>query len=55
VAGVTILSGPIGAGKTAVSKELIPLWSGPLAIIEAINSGRSWSSEPRATGAKTSE
>jgi hypothetical protein len=34
VAGVTILSGPIGAGKTAVSKELIPLWSGPLATIE---------------------
>jgi hypothetical protein len=33
VAGVTILSGPIGAGKTAVSKELIPLWSGPLAPI----------------------
>lgn len=34
VAGVTILSGPIGAGKTAVSKELIALWSGPLAAIE---------------------
>ena len=33
MAGVTILSGPIGAGKTAVSKELIPLWSGPLAPI----------------------
>jgi chloramphenicol 3-O-phosphotransferase len=31
---VTILSGPIGAGKTAVSKELIALWSGPLASIE---------------------
>jgi chloramphenicol 3-O-phosphotransferase len=31
---VTILSGPIGAGKTAVSKELIALWSGPLAYIE---------------------
>jgi chloramphenicol 3-O-phosphotransferase len=34
LAGVTILSGPIGAGKTAVSKELIALWSGPLAYIE---------------------
>jgi hypothetical protein len=34
VAGVTILSGPIGAGKTAVSKELIALWSAPLATIE---------------------
>jgi chloramphenicol 3-O-phosphotransferase len=34
VAGVTILSGPIGAGKTAVSKELISLWSGPLGYIE---------------------
>jgi hypothetical protein len=34
VAGVTILSGPIGAGKTAVSKELGALWSGPLAYIE---------------------
>jgi chloramphenicol 3-O-phosphotransferase len=34
LAGVTILSGPIGAGKTAVSKELITLWSGPLATIE---------------------
>jgi hypothetical protein len=34
VAGVTILSGPIGAGKTAVSKELIGLLSGPLATIE---------------------
>jgi hypothetical protein len=34
VAGVTILAGPIGAGKTAVSKELIALWSAPLAYIE---------------------
>jgi chloramphenicol 3-O-phosphotransferase len=34
VAGVTILSGPIGAGKTAVSKELIALWPAPLAYIE---------------------
>jgi chloramphenicol 3-O-phosphotransferase len=34
VAGVTILSGPIGAGKTAVSKELIALSAGPLACIE---------------------
>jgi chloramphenicol 3-O-phosphotransferase len=34
VARVTILSGPIGAGKTAVSKELIALWTGPLAYIE---------------------
>jgi chloramphenicol 3-O-phosphotransferase len=34
VAGVTILSGPIGAGKTAVSKELIALSPGPLAYIE---------------------
>jgi hypothetical protein len=34
VARVTTLSGPIGAGKTAVSKELIALWSGPLACIE---------------------
>jgi chloramphenicol 3-O-phosphotransferase len=34
VAGVTILSGPIGAGKTAVSKDLIGLLSGPLATIE---------------------
>jgi chloramphenicol 3-O-phosphotransferase len=34
VAGVTILSGPIGAGKTAVSKDLIGLLSGPLACIE---------------------
>jgi chloramphenicol 3-O-phosphotransferase len=34
VAGVTVLSGPIGAGKTAVSKELAALWSGPLAYIE---------------------
>jgi hypothetical protein len=31
---VTILSGPIGAGKTAVSKDLIGLLSGPLAYIE---------------------
>ena len=54
MAGVTILSGPIGAGKTAVSKELIALWSAPLAYIEGDQSGRSWSSEPRATGAKTS-
>jgi chloramphenicol 3-O-phosphotransferase len=34
MAGVTILSGPIGAGKTAVSKELIALWPAPLAYIE---------------------
>jgi adenylate kinase family enzyme len=34
VAGVTILSGPIGAGKTTVSKELIALWSAPLAYVE---------------------
>jgi chloramphenicol 3-O-phosphotransferase len=34
---VTILSGPIGAGKTAVSKELIALWPGPLAYIEGDN------------------
>ncbi len=34
MAGVTILSGPIGAGKTAVSKELIALSSAPLAYIE---------------------
>jgi chloramphenicol 3-O-phosphotransferase len=34
VAAVTILSGPIGAGKTAVSKELIGLSPGPLAYIE---------------------
>jgi chloramphenicol 3-O-phosphotransferase len=34
VAGVRILSGPIGAGKTAVSKELISLWSAPLSYIE---------------------
>ncbi len=34
MAGVTILSGPIGAGKTAVSKELIDLWPAPLAYIE---------------------
>ncbi len=34
MAQVTILSGPIGAGKTAVSKELIALSTGPLAYIE---------------------
>jgi chloramphenicol 3-O-phosphotransferase len=34
VAGVTVLSGPIGAGKTAVSKVLIALSPGPLAYIE---------------------
>ena len=34
MAQVTILSGPIGAGKTAVSKDLIALWTGPLAYIE---------------------
>jgi hypothetical protein len=34
LAGVTILSGPIGAGKTAVSKQLIALWPAPLAYIE---------------------
>jgi len=34
MAEVTILSGPIGAGKTAVSKALIALWSAPLAYIE---------------------
>jgi chloramphenicol 3-O-phosphotransferase len=34
MAEVTILSGPIGAGKTAVSKELIALWPAPLAYIE---------------------
>jgi len=34
MAAVTVLSGPIGAGKTAVSKELIDLWPGPLASIE---------------------
>jgi chloramphenicol 3-O-phosphotransferase len=31
---VIILSGPIGAGKTTVSKALVDLWSGPLAYIE---------------------
>ena len=31
---VIMLSGPIGAGKTTVSKALIDLWSGPLAYIE---------------------
>jgi chloramphenicol 3-O-phosphotransferase len=31
---VTILSGPIGAGKTAVAKDLIALSPGPLAYIE---------------------
>ena len=34
MAGVTILSGPIGAGKTAVSRELIALLPGPIACIE---------------------
>jgi hypothetical protein len=34
MAEVTILSGPIGAGKTAVSNELIALWPTPLAYIE---------------------
>src|SRR5580704_10813438 len=34
MAEVTILSGSIGAGKTAVSKELIALWPAPLAHIE---------------------
>src|SRR5580704_3586153 len=34
MAEVTVLSGPIGAGKTAVSKELIALWPAPLAYIE---------------------
>ena len=31
---MTILSGPLGAGKTAVSKELVVLWPAPLAYIE---------------------
>jgi tRNA A37 threonylcarbamoyladenosine biosynthesis protein TsaE len=42
VAGVAILSGPIGAGKTAVSKELIALWSGPIEpvrVFEALLDG----------------
>jgi hypothetical protein len=34
MAQVTILSGPIGADKTAVAKELIALSPGPLAYIE---------------------
>jgi chloramphenicol 3-O-phosphotransferase len=34
VAAVTILSGPIGAGKTAVSKELVALSPCPFAYIE---------------------
>jgi chloramphenicol 3-O-phosphotransferase len=34
MARVTIVSGPISAGKTAVSKELIALSPGPLATIE---------------------
>jgi hypothetical protein len=34
LARVIILSGPIGAGKTAVSRELIAVWPGPLAYIE---------------------
>ncbi len=54
MAGVTILSGPIGSGKTAVSQELIALWAPRSPISRAINSGLSWLSAPKATGARTS-
>ncbi len=31
---VILLSGPIGAGKTTVARELVAAWDGPLAFIE---------------------
>jgi len=34
VGTVVMLSGPVGAGKTTVAKELISLWAGPLSYIE---------------------
>ena len=53
MAGLTILSGPIGAGKTAVSKELIARSPDPLAYIEG---DQFWPFlvKRAATGAKTS-
>jgi chloramphenicol 3-O-phosphotransferase len=34
VGSIVMLSGPVGAGKTTVAKELVALWEGPLTYIE---------------------
>ncbi len=40
MSAVVMLSGPIGAGKTTVARELVDIWPGPLAYIEG---DRFWS------------
>jgi hypothetical protein len=44
---IVLLSGPIGAGKTTVARELVAGASGPTVYIEAINSGFSLPSRRR--------
>ena len=48
---VIMLSGPIGAGKTTVSKALVDLWSGPFAYIEG-DAFWPFLVKPRAGGAR---